>query len=147
MISIKRIHIQDALYQLERELRNKILLRPIGIRDYGWEKMDWKSWHFVAVENNKVIGCVVLVPLDGNKTKTQLIQMAVDTSYQRKGIGKKLIVELLNFCESQSIAEIEIHAREDVVAFYEKYGFEVFDEPFEEVGVKHRYMRKYSESE
>jgi len=147
MDSIKRILIQDPLYQLERELRNKILLQPIGIPDYGWEKMDWKSWHFVAVENNEVIGCVVLVPLDANKTKTQLIQMAVDTSHQRKGIGKKLIQELLNFCKSQSVAEIEIHAREDVVAFYEKYGFEVFDEPFEEVGIKHLYMRKSSQSE
>jgi len=147
MLSIKRILIQDPLYQLEREIRNKILLRPIGIPDYGWEKNDWKSWHFVAVENNEVIGCVVLVPLDGNKTKTQLIQMAVDTSQQGKGIGKKLIVELLNFCESQSIIEIEIHAREDVVAFYKKYGFEVFDEAFEEVGIKHRYMRKSLQSQ
>jgi predicted GNAT family N-acyltransferase len=147
MISIKRIHIQDPLYQLERELRNKILLRPIGVPDYGWEKNDWKSWHFVAVENNDVIGCVVLVPLDGKKKKTQLIQMAVDISRQGNGIGKKLIEELLNFCESQSIAEIEIHAREDVVSFYEKYGFEVFGEPFEEVGIRHRYMRKSSQCE
>jgi hypothetical protein len=46
-----------------RELRNKILLRPIGIPDHAWEMHDKKSWHFVAVENDVVIGCVVLVPL------------------------------------------------------------------------------------
>jgi hypothetical protein len=30
---------------------------------------DKKSWHFVAVENDVVIGCVVLVPFDTAQSK------------------------------------------------------------------------------
>jgi hypothetical protein len=37
---------------------------------------------------------VVLNPLNPEKTKTQLMQMAVETNQQRKGIGKLLVEEL-----------------------------------------------------
>jgi predicted N-acetyltransferase YhbS len=58
--------------------------------------------HFVAIEENTVIGCVVLNPLNPEKTKTQLMQMAVETNQQRKGIGKLLVEELL-FCKSMEL--------------------------------------------
>jgi predicted N-acetyltransferase YhbS len=61
-----------------------------------------KAWHFVAIEENTVIGCVVLNPLNPEKTKTQLMQMAVETN-QRKGIGKLLVEELLSFYKSMEL--------------------------------------------
>ncbi|HHP7229294.1 MAG TPA: GNAT family N-acetyltransferase, partial [Xenococcaceae cyanobacterium] len=100
-IIIKRISTNDPWYQSERELRNQILLRPIGLPDYGWEMHDAKSWHFVALERECLVGCVVLVPLDSINHKAQLIQMAVAQSVQRKGIGTKLIQELLKFATLQ----------------------------------------------
>jgi N-acetylglutamate synthase-like GNAT family acetyltransferase len=48
---------------------------------------------------------VVLNPLNPEKTKTQLMQMAVETNQQRKGIGKLLVEELLSFCKSNGIKE------------------------------------------
>ncbi len=142
LIIIKRISVDNPLYQSERELRNKILLRPIGIPDYGWEMHDEKSWHFVALDNERVTGCVVLVPLDNKNQKAQLIQMAVDKSAQGKGIGTKLVHELFEFAKFQGLKEITCHAREDAVPFYLKLQFEVYDEPFEEVGIIHRHMKK-----
>ncbi len=142
-MKVKIISIEDPLYQQERELRNKILLRPIGVPDFGWEMHDKESWHFVALENNNVVGCVVLTPLNKMKTKTQLMQMAVDAPLQGKGIGKALVKELLKFSSKNSIKEIEIHSRADVVPFYEDLGFKVFGDPFEEVGIAHRYMNIY----
>jgi predicted GNAT family N-acyltransferase len=141
MISIRLIDTKNALYQMERELRNKILLRPIGILDHAWEMHDEKAWHFVAVEGNDVIGCVVLVPLDSGQTKTQLMQMAVETNQQGKGIGKLLVNELLSFCKSKGIEEVVCHSRENAIAFYLNLGFEIYDEPFVEVGIKHSHMR------
>lgn len=141
MISIRLIDTNNNLYQLERELRNKILLRPIGIPDHAWEMHDEKSWHFVAVEKDIVIGCVVLVPLYHEQTKTQLMQMAVETNQQGKGIGKLLVNELLSFCKSKGIKEVLCHSRENAVPFYLNLGFHVYDEPFVEVGIQHSHMR------
>ena len=139
---IKLINTDSRWYQQERELRNKILLRPIGIPDYGWEKYDSIAWHFVALDNNLVVGCVLLVPLDEGKKKAQLMQMAVDTAYQKSGIGSFLVKELLLFSKKEMIKEIQIHSRSDVVKFYENFGFEVYGNSFTEVGIEHRYLKK-----
>jgi N-acetylglutamate synthase-like GNAT family acetyltransferase len=96
MMTIQQIETDNPLYQLETDLRNRIFL-PIGVPDHAWEMHDHKAWHFVAIEENTVIGCVVLNPLNPEKTKTQLMQMAVETNQQRKGIGKLLVEELLSF--------------------------------------------------
>jgi len=141
MISIQLIDTANDLYQLERELRNEILLRPIGIPDHAWEMQDEKSWHFVAIENDNVIGCVVLVPLDQEQTKTQLMQMAVETNQQGKGIGKLLVKELLAFSKSKGIKEVVCHSRDNAVPFYLNLGFEIFDDPFVEVGIQHYHMK------
>lgn len=133
--------MDDALYQQERDLRNRILLRPIGIPDFGWEKNDTRSWHFVALSEDKVIGCVVLVRLDEAAKKTQLIQMAVEREFQGQGIGKMLVRELIRFAREKEVREIQIHSREDVTAFYENLGFSIVGEPFDEVGVRHRHMQ------
>ncbi len=142
MPEIIRIEMDDPRYQKERELRNKILLRPIGVPDYGWEMNDKNSWHFVAVEGAKVIGCVILYPLNEEKSKAQLMQMAVDNSWQGKGIGKLLVKALLNFATNQGINEIEIHSRAEVTTFYEQLGFQIYGDEFEEVGIKHRLLNR-----
>lgn len=140
MVNIIQINTQHSLYQKERELRNKILLRPIGIPDFGWEMNDSISWHFAAVNDSELIGCVLLVPLDKNFKKGQLIQMAVDHNWQGKGIGKQLVNSLLNFAKKKGFVEIEIHSRADVTSFYEAMGFTAFGNVFEEVGVQHRHL-------
>jgi predicted GNAT family N-acyltransferase len=141
MISIQLIDTKSPLYQMERELRNKILLRPIGIPDHAWEMHDEKSWHFVAIDNDITIGCVVLVPLNSEQTKAQLMQMAVETNLQGKGIGQLLVNELLSFCKSKGIEKVVCHSRENAVPFYLNLGFEIYDAPFVEVGIKHSHMR------
>lgn len=141
MIHIKRIETDDPLYQKERLLRNKILLRPIGIPDFGWEKHDYKSWHFVAMEDKELMGCVVLVPLDNTNHKAQLIQMAVDIPYQGKGLGRQLVDALINFARSGGFKEVQIHSRSDITSFYSHLGFTIYGDEFEEVGVKHQHMK------
>lgn len=143
MLTITTIDMQHPLYQEERELRNKILLRPIGIPDYGWEIHDSDSWHFVAISDNKVVGCVLLVRLDEEATKGQLIQMAVDGNWQGKGLGKQLVKELLSFAKTTGLKEITIHSRATVTSFYEAFGFSVFGESFKEVGILHQHLIKY----
>ena len=143
MLAITRITMQHPLYQQERKLRNKILLRPIGIPDFGWEMNDSKSWHFVAVDDAKVIGCALLVPLDENLKSGQLIQMAVDHDWQGKGIGKKIVTDLLVFAKTKGFSEIVIHSRADVTSFYESLGFKAFGDEFEEVGIVHQHLRMH----
>lgn len=72
MIQVKNINTSDSYYQLERELRNKILLRPFGLPDHAWEMHDEKAWHFVAMEDENLLGCVILVPLNPEKNTSSV---------------------------------------------------------------------------
>ncbi|MCF3112225.1 GNAT family N-acetyltransferase [Niabella sp. CC-SYL272] len=139
MIGIEQIEMSHPLYKQEQDLRNRILLRPIGLPDHGWEMDDHRAWHFVAVEADNVIGCVILVPL--NKGQAQLKQMAVETACQSKGTGRLLIGALLAFARTQQFLEVVCHAQDRAIPFYIKNGFEIYDEPFVEVGVPHHHMR------
>lgn len=141
MPEIIRIEMDNPLYQKERELRNKILLRPIGIPDFGWEMNDENSWHFAAMDKLKLIGCVLLVPLNKERSKGQLIQMAVESNWQGKGVGKLLVQSLIAFATALGMKEIEIHSRAEVTTFYEQLGFQVYGDEFEEVGIKHQLLK------
>lgn len=140
MIVTKQITTLDPLYEQERKLRNMILLRPIGLPDHAWEMHDATSWHFVAIENEELIGCVVLRPIESKIKTAQLMQMAIATGCQGRGIGKLLVQELLKFAKQEEIKEVICHSRKTVNAFYQKIGFEIYGEEFEEVGIAHNHM-------
>ena len=70
-------------------------------------------------------------------------QVAVDESYQSKGIGRALVEYCEQVARDEQFTEIILHARETAVAFYLKLGYEVYGEPFIEVGIPHRNMRKF----
>lgn len=139
MIEIEQIEMSHPLYKQEQDLRNRILLRPIGLPDHAWEMDDDKAWHFVAVEEDKVVGCVILVPLHNGQA--QLKQMAVETARQSEGVGRLLIGTLLAFAKQQALAEVVCHAQDRAIPFYIKNGFEIYGDPFVEVGVLHHHMR------
>lgn len=141
MIHVKNINIHTPHYREMRELRNQVLLRPLGIPDHSWEMHDERSWHFVALQDDQVIGCAVLVPSEENKTSAQLIQMAVASDVQGKGIGQLLLTEIIAFAKRKFLQEIHCHSRQYAVNFYKKAGFTVYGETFTEVGIPHNYMK------
>lgn len=141
MITITTISTDNPLYEEERALRNRVLLRPFGLPDYAWEMKDGIARHFVALDEDRVVGCLLLVPLETSPNRYQLMQMAVDFDYQKKGVGKALIHFMLQFCQDRGIQEVHCHSRETANAFYQKLGFEIYGAPFAEVGIAHNYIR------
>ena len=141
MISYERIKIDSPHYQAERELRNALLLRPIGLPDSAWEMHDNDSFHFVALEGEDVVGCVVLYPIPSTPGRLQLMQMVVVERFRGKCIGRGLVEELIAFTLAEHCREIVCHARQEAVGFYDKLGFCVYDDPFDEAGIVHRHMR------
>lgn len=50
--------------------------------------------------------------------------------------------EIETLLASEEVKEFELHAREDVVGFYEKMGLEQVGSIFTEIGLPHVLMRK-----
>lgn len=132
------ITMNDARYAEEQDLRNRILLRPIGQADGAWEHRDAEAFHLVATEKNRVVGCTLLLP--HSAFEGQLMQMAVDAAYQGRGIGAELVGRLFAQAKSIGLQRIFCHARAPVVDFYSRLGFVAAGPRFEEVGIEHQKM-------
>lgn len=135
------IDAAHPLYPQELELRYQVLRAPLGFdRSQVKFPFDAQSLHLVAVEDGRVVGCVLFHPEAPHTGR--LFQMAVDPTRQKGGLGARLVRALEERLRGQGLEEITLHARAHVVGFYEKLGYAVYGEPFEERGIPHRYMRR-----
>lgn len=129
------------LYQQVIDLRQRVLREPLGL-DIRNDDLaaETEQIIFIYEEDGVVKGCVLLQQYDADTFK--LRQMAVDSSEQGKGIGMELINAADTYAVNFMKTRIILHARETAIPFYEKLGYEVYGEPFTEVGLPHRKMEK-----
>ena len=141
-MEVRFITTSDPLYPAELELRYRVLREPLGYsRADVLFPFERESLHLVAVEEpQSVVGCVVFHP-EGS-ARGRLLQMAVAPPRRGRGIGAQLVRALEAELRARGIQELYLHARENVVQFYERLGYAVFGEPFVEVSIPHRQMRR-----
>ena len=139
-MEFKFITTDQPEYLLERELRAKVLREPMGL-SAGAEIFPFEdeALHLIATEDGNVIGCVMFKP---EKTTGRMLQMAVKQDRQKNGVGTQLVEHLENHLRSNGYHDIYLHARDVAMTFYERLGYELEGEPFIEVGIPHRLMRK-----
>jgi ribosomal protein S18 acetylase RimI-like enzyme len=134
-------HPGEPLYQEELELRFRVLREPLGqSRDTVQFPFEKDSLHLVAREGAAVVGCVLFHPEAGERGR--LFQMAVEARLQGQGVGAALVRRLEQELRTRGIREVTLHARQTAVAFYERLGYSVEGDPFVEVGLPHRHMRR-----
>jgi predicted GNAT family N-acyltransferase len=128
-------------YDEAKDLREKILRIPLGmkykIEDFVGEE---NNLHIAYFENGSIIGYLQLKPVQENGLKMR--QVAVDDLHQGKGIGKSLVDYSEAWANNENKSFIELNAREVAIPFYLKCGYKIEKEPFEEVGIPHRFMIK-----
>lgn len=68
-------------------------------------------------------------------------RMAVLREWRGQGVGAAMLQMLLDQARAMGYAEVELHAQTHAIAFYEKHGFTVCGDEFDECGIAHRTMR------
>ena len=123
-------------------LRNEVLRIPLGLEftseDIGHE---WVQ-HHLALYNTKhlLLGCITFVQDDDHTYRMR--QVAVRPGHQGLGYGRVLVERGEQWIRQRLGSDINLCAREQAIPFYEKLGYEVYGEPFTEVNLPHRHMRK-----
>ena len=148
--AILKVEIQDMFtrahhgtkeYNQTVALRNEVLRMPLGLAFSEEELSEEKdSLHLASWRGNTLMACLVLKPL--SDTQLQMRQLAVRDDCRRKGAGRALVHYAESFAMDHSYKEIVLHARETVLGFYEKMGYEVDGDRFIEVTIPHFFMRK-----
>ncbi len=149
MPSIRRITRDDPLYQQAVDLRNRVLLGPIG---YTLEKLrkeypgfEEKLEHFVAVIDHpkgpRVVGNVCLLPGHPAAGSGRLTQMCVDPQRQGEGLGQQLLSALERRAFGElGLGELYCHAQDTAIGFYQRLGWSTDGDGFVEAGLPHHKM-------
>lgn len=140
-MALKIIDHGSREYQQMVQLRNDILRKPLGLHFTPEELLKEKDEILIgAFEDEKMLGCCMLVRSDNSTVR--LRQMAVLNNLQGKGIGRALMQFAENIARDLGYKKLTMHARLTAVGFYEKLGYQVVGDMFEEVTIQHNSMEK-----
>lgn len=140
-MALKIIDHGSREYQQMVQLRNDILRRPLGLQ-FTPEELEKEKEEILigAFEEEKMLGCCMLIK--EAPSSVRLRQMAVLNNLQGKGIGRALMQFAENIARDRGFQKITMHARKTAVGFYEKLGYNVCGQEFEEVTIPHYVMEK-----
>ena len=140
-MALKIIDHGTKEYQQMVQLRNDILRKPLGLSLTPEELEKEKEEILIgAFEEDKMLGCCMLITQD--PATVRLRQMAVLNNLQGKGIGRALMQFAENIARDRGFRKITMHARQTARGFYEKLGYQISGEQFEEVSIPHYIMEK-----
>ncbi|HVK96437.1 MAG TPA: GNAT family N-acetyltransferase [Flavisolibacter sp.] len=140
-MALKIIDHGTEEYQQMLLLRDAILRQPLGL-SFAPEEIEKEkdNLHIAAYEDDHMLGCCMLV--EENPQTVRLRQMAVVNDVQGKGIGRALMQFAENLARDRGYKKITMHARKNAVGFYEKMGYRIKGDEFEEITVPHYIMEK-----
>ncbi len=141
-LSLHAITTRHPAYAQVWALREEVLRRPLGLslrdEDLSGEKDD--TIIIATDETAEVAGCLLMRRISREEVK--LRQMAVASSLQNAGIGRSLLQKAEALAQEAGYSVITLHARQPAAPFYEKAGYTVEGDVFEEVGIPHLFMNK-----
>ena len=116
----------EKYFNLRWEILRKPWHQPKGSE---CDELEEAAVHFMAVDDRqKLIGVCRLHFVD--ETTGQIRYMAVLPDLQHKGIGRILLSDAENVARKKGIKLLILQARENVVGFYERQGYQVKEKTF-----------------
>lgn len=140
-LRFEQIEFGSEDYQQAVSLRDAVLRKPLGLH-YTKEQLEAEqdSWHLVCKMGKIIVGSVILKPETDKVIRMR--QFAVQEDLQGQGIGRFLSENCEQMAKQAGYSEMLLHARESVIPFYQKLGFQSEGDRFLEVTLPHYKMRK-----
>ncbi len=140
-MALKIIDHGSPEYRQMVKLRDDILRKPLGL-GFTEEELAEEANNILigAFEDDDMLGCCMMV--EENPQTVRLRQMAVVNDLQGKGIGRALMSFAENLARDRGYKVLSMHARKNAVGFYEKMGYVIASDEFNEVTIPHYVMEK-----
>jgi len=116
---------------LQRIRREVFIDEQLVAESDEWDDDDAVSVHALATLNREPVGTGRLNP--GGK----IGRIAVKAGLRGRGIGSLILRQLLHEAYHRGIREPYLHAQMQAVPFYEKCGFRIEGDVFDEAGISH----------
>lgn len=140
-MALKIIEHNSPEYDKMVALRYDILRKPLGL-EFSKEELEKECNDILigAFDDDRILACCMLTAT--TKDTCRLRQMAVHNSLQGKGIGASMMNFAENVARDRGFKTLTMHARKTAVGFYQKLGYHIHGEEFQEVTIPHYEMRK-----
>lgn len=119
-----------------RAIRETVFMHEQGVpEELEWDGLDPVCEHVLAYdERGEAIGTGRLSE-DG-----RIGRMAVLKPWRGRGLGRAILVALLERARKRSLARVSLAAQTYAIGFYEKYGFRATGDVFPDAGIPHQEM-------
>lgn len=126
-----------------RRVREEVFVVEQGVpADEEWDAFDAVADHVLARDlSGSPIATGRLVPAQADSA-ARIGRMAVLRDWRGRRVGDALMHALLDRARELGYRQLEMHAQTHAVSFYERFGFAVFGDEFDECGISHRHMRR-----
>ncbi|MDH5527008.1 MAG: GNAT family N-acetyltransferase [Nitrospirota bacterium] len=104
-----------------------------------WDGQDTTAVHVLAEAGGDPVGCGRLL-MSGDTAK--IGRMAVLKPFRAKGIGARLLTELLTAARQAGARTAALSAQVHALPFYEKFGFVAHGPEYPDAGIPHRNMTR-----
>ena len=122
-------------------LRQRILRDPLGL-EYSPEEIEAERGqrHLTGWIDGELVGGLILVVSGMESGDCKIRQVAVSEERQGEGLGQVLMKVATDAAREEGFRRVVLHARANVIPFYERLDFVIEGPEFVEVGLPHRRM-------
>lgn len=138
------VRIQKYSWQLApeyiRDIRQKVFVEEQKVSpELEWDATDEIADHFLAIlPDNTPVGVARLFSTLGETG--HIGRMAILPEFRGRGIGEAMLQHLITESAGQ-YQELQLSAQQHAIAFYQRAGFHVCSEPYDDAGIPHLDMR------
>ena len=128
---------RDELYDILR-FRQEIFV----VEQKSWyldaDGLDQSSLHLLVLDKGILIGYLRLTPPGEKYPETSIGRVSIDKGYRGEKLGDHLLIMgIEKGKEAYGSGSYRISAQEYLISYYEKHGFKVQGNPYDEDGIPH----------
>ena len=122
----------DQLQQDAKLIRTQVFICEQGITEGDeWDDQDVISQHFVIYDQDQPIATARLLQ------NHSVGRVAVVKAYRGQGLGQMIMLEIISYAQKQGLSVLTLSSQVHAISFYEKLGFTVQGNPYDECGISH----------
>ena len=139
-MDVRRVS-SEAEFEAALAVRRTVFVEEQGVPEHREiDGKDDEATHFLATEDGDPVGAARLREYGDGVGKVE--RVAVVEPRRGEGLGRDLMDAVEATAVVRGYEELVLHAQVPVVAFYQRLGYEITSEEFEDAGIPHREMRK-----
>ncbi|NKG34540.1 GNAT family N-acetyltransferase [Acinetobacter junii] len=126
----------DKLEQDAKFIRKQVFIIEQNIpEEEEWDDQDMISDHFVVYDQDQPIATARLIQ------NNSVGRVAVLKTYRGQGIGRMIMLEIIQLAHQQDRTFLQLSSQVHAISFYEKLGFSIQGDAYDECGIPHIKMQ------